>query len=242
MHNRQDKTALNTSREQFRELTLGVCISQLLSVCRDSKGHLSLHSWAGSQLEPINSQHLAQALSPALAIWNPAVLLPVFLHSSLLCRDPCQARASPESGLSTAWNGRSSQAPWSRKGSHASEEKGFIWEHSTISLLSPDHYKAGEHKICTGRMVAQRKSGFCREDYARIKRWQSHAISLHYFYFCQTGITCINNAWWVGLTGRQSHQEPFHIYLFLPDSLIIFLNMQHDCFRWIFAVSGTPSK
>lgn len=63
MHNRQDKTALSTSREQFGEPKLGVCISQLLSVCRDSKGHLSLHSWAGSQLEPINRQHLAQALS-----------------------------------------------------------------------------------------------------------------------------------------------------------------------------------
>lgn len=105
MHNRQDKTALNTSREQFREPKLGVCISQLLSVRRDSKGHLSLHSWAGRQLEPINSQHLAQALSRALTVWNTAVLLPVFLHGSLLSRDPCQARASPESGLSTAWKG-----------------------------------------------------------------------------------------------------------------------------------------
>lgn len=75
MHNSQDKTALNTSREQFREPKWGVFISQLLSVCRDSKGHLSLHSWAGSQPELINSQHSAQALSPARAIWNTAVLL-----------------------------------------------------------------------------------------------------------------------------------------------------------------------
>lgn len=152
MHNRQNKTALNTSREKFREPKLGVCISQLLSVCRDSKGRLSLHSWAGSQLEPINSQHLPQALSPALAIWNPAVLLPVFLHGSLLSRDPCQARAlnlgCPQPGRVAA------QAPWSREGSHTSEEEWCMWECSSIFVLSPDHCKPGEYKIRTRRMVA----------------------------------------------------------------------------------------
>lgn len=154
MHNRQDKTALNTSREQFREPKLGVCISQLLSIRRDSKGHLSLHSWAGRQLELINSQHLAQALSRALTVWNTAVLLPVFLHGSLLSRDPCQARASPESGLSTAWKGFCSSSLVQGGYPMHQKRKGSWWEHSSISLLSPDYYKAGQHKIWTGRMVA----------------------------------------------------------------------------------------
>lgn len=102
MHNRQNKTALNTSREQFREPKLGVCISQLLSVHKDSKRHLSLHGWAGSQLEPINSKHQAQALCPSLTVWNAAVPLLVLLCSSQLTEDPCQAKVSPE--LPTAWN------------------------------------------------------------------------------------------------------------------------------------------
>lgn len=148
MHNRQDKTALNTSREQFREPKLGVCIFQLLSVHRDSKGHLSLHSWAGSQLELINSQHSAQALSPAPAIWNTAVLLPVFLHGSLLSRDPCQEGESSESGLSTAWK---RCCPSSLvQGGQPCITRGMLH----VGTLSPDHYKSKEHKICTGRMVA----------------------------------------------------------------------------------------
>lgn len=44
---------------------------------------------------------------------------------------------------------------------------------------------------------------------------------------------------WVGLTGKHMLQEQFHIHLFLPDSLIIFFNMQHDFIKCIFAVSGT---
>lgn len=44
---------------------------------------------------------------------------------------------------------------------------------------------------------------------------------------------------WVGGTDRQT---AFQIHFFLPDSFIIFLNMQHDYIRCMFAVSGTLSS
>lgn len=100
MCNTENKTALNTSWEQFREHKLGVYTSWLLGVYKESK--CPQCSWAGSHLKMINSKHQAQTLSHLLATQTAAVPLPIILHGCLLSRHHCWANECPESGLPAA--------------------------------------------------------------------------------------------------------------------------------------------